>query len=232
MLLLFKYFTMKNNADLQTDVQNAIKWEPLLNAAEIGVTVKDGVVSLTGFVDSYAKKMEAENAAKKVIGVKALVENIEVKFSNSWSKTDLEIATEVLNALRANWSVPDAKVTVKVENGWVTLDGELHWNYQRESAKSAVNFLAGVKGVSNNIKIKSETHDAIEQKDVENALGRSWSLDDSDISVSVSGTTVTLSGTVNSWYQKEEAGRIAWKTPGIWHVKNELEVDYYYDYAF
>ena len=232
MLLLFKYFTMKNNADLQTDVQNAIKWEPLLNAAEIGVTVKDGVVSLTGFVDSYAKKMEAENAAKKVIGVKALVENIEVKFSNSWSKTDLEIATEVLNALRANWSVPDAKVTVKVENGWVTLDGELHWNYQRESAKSAVNFLAGVKGVSNNIKIKSQTHDAIEQKDVENALGRSWSLDDSDISVSVSGTTVTLSGTVNSWYQKEEAGRIAWKTPGIWHVKNELEVDYYYDYAF
>ena len=232
MLLLFKYFTMKNNADLQTDVQNAIKWEPLLNAAEIGVTVKDGVVSLTGFVDSYAKKMEAENAAKKVIGVKALVENIEVKFSNSWSKTDLEIATEVLNALRANWSVPDAKVTVKVENGWVTLDGELHWNYQRESAKSAVNFLAGVKGVSNNIKIKSETHDAIEQKDVENALGRSWSLDDSGISVSVSGTTVTLSGTVNSWYQKEEAGRIAWKTPGIWHVKNELEVDYYYDYAF
>ena len=232
MLLLFKYFTMKNNADLQTDVQNAIKWEPLLNAAEIGVTVKDGVVSLTGFVDSYAKKMEAENAAKKVIGVKALVENIEVKFSNSWSKTDLEIATEVLNALRANWSVPDAKVTVKVENGWVTLDGELHWNYQRESAKSAVNFLAGVKGVSNNIKIKSETHDAIEQKDVENALSRSWSLDDSDISVSVSGTTVTLSGTVNSWYQKEEAGRIAWKTPGIWHVKNELEVDYYYDYAF
>ena len=173
MLLLFKYFTMKNNADLQTDVQNAIKWEPLLNAAEIGVTVKDGVVSLTGFVDSYAKKMEAENAAKKVIGVKALVENIEVKFSNSWSKTDLEIATEVLNALRANWSVPDAKVTVKVENGWVTLDGELHWNYQRESAKSAVNFLAGVKGVSNNIKIKSETHDAIEQKDVENALSRS-----------------------------------------------------------
>jgi osmotically-inducible protein OsmY len=219
---------MKNNQELQSDVQNAIKWEPLLNAAEIGVTAKNGVVSLTGVVDSYAKKMEAENAAKKVIGVKALVENIEVKFPTSWSKTNTEIADEVLTALKSNWSVPQDKVTVKVEDGWVTLEGELAWNYQKDAAKSAVNYLMGVKGVTNNIKIKSETHDAIEKKDVEDAIGRSWSVDDSDINVSVSGTTVTLMGTVTSWYQKEEAGRIAWNTPGIWHVKNELEVDYYY----
>jgi osmotically-inducible protein OsmY len=222
---------MKNNADLQTDVQNAIKWEPLLNAAEIGVTAKDGVVSLTGVVDSYAKKTEAENAAKKVIGVKALVENIEVRFHNSYSKTDVEVANEILTALVANWSVPDNKVTVKVENGWVTLDGDLHWNYQKEAAKTAIKFLSGVKGVTNNIKIKSESHDAIEKRDVENAIGRSWSVDDSDINVSVSGTTVTLTGTVNTWYQKEEAGRIAWNTPGIWFLNNELEVDYYYEYA-
>lgn len=221
---------MKSNQELQTDVQNAIKWEPLLNAAEIGVTAKDGVVSLTGVVDSYAKKMEAENAAKKVIGVKALVEKIEVKFPTSWTKTNTEIANEVLTGLKNDWSIPNDKVTVKVEDGWVTLEGELPWNYQKESAKNAVDFLMGVKGVTNNIKIKSETHDAIEKKDVENAIGRSWSVDDSDINVSVSGTTVTLSGTVNSWYQKEEAGRIAWKTSGIWHVKNELVVDY--EYAF
>jgi osmotically-inducible protein OsmY len=221
---------MKNNQELQADVQNAIKWEPLLNAAEIGVTVKDGVVSLTGVVDSYAKKMEAENASKKVIGVKALVEKIEVKFPSKWSKTNAEIANEVLTALKNDWSIPNDKVTVKVEDGWVTLEGELPWNYQKESAKSAVNYLAGVKGVTNNIKIKSETHDAIEQKDVENAIRRSWSVDDSDINVSVSGTTVTLTGTVDSWYQKEEAGRIAWKTSGIWHVNNELVVDY--EYAF
>lgn len=219
---------MKNNAELQTDVQNAIKWEPLLNAAEIGVTAKDGVVSLTGVVDSYAKKMEAENAAKKVIGVKALVEKIEVKFPNSWTKTNAEIANEVLTGLKNDWSVPNDKVTVKVEDGWVTLEGELPWNYQKEAAKNAVNYLAGVKGVTNNIKIKSESHDAIEKKDVEDAIRRSWSVDDSDINVSVSGTTVTLTGTVDSWYQKEEAGRIAWNTPGIWHVKNELAVDYYY----
>jgi osmotically-inducible protein OsmY len=219
---------MKNNSALQTDVQNAIKWEPLLNAAEIGVIVKDGVVTLTGVVDSYAKKLEAESAAKKVIGVKALVENIEVKIPNSWTKTSAEIASEVLVALKSNLSVPKDKVTVKVEDGWVSLEGELAWNYQKEAAKNAVNYLTGVKGVTNNIKIKSETHDAIEKKDVEDAIGRSWSVDDSDISVSVSGTTVTLSGMVNSWYQKEEAGRIAWNTPGIWHVKNELAVDYYY----
>lgn len=220
---------MKNNAELQKDVQNAIKWEPLLNAAEIGVTAKDGVVSLTGVVDSYAKKMEAENAAKKVIGVKALVEEIEVKFPSSWVKSSSDIANEVLTALKSNWSVPKDKVTVKVEDGWVTLEGELPWNYQKEAAKNAVHFLLGVKGVTNNIKIKSESHDAIEKEDVENAIGRSWSINDSDIKVSVSGTTVTLSGTVTSWYQKDEAGRIAWNTPGIWHVKNELVVDYYYD---
>jgi len=222
---------MKNNSELQTDVQNAIKWEPLLNAAEIGVTAKDGVVSLTGVVDSYAKKMEAENAAKKVIGVKAVVEKIEVKFPSSWTKTNVEIANEVLAALKSNWSVPQDKISVKVEDGWVTLEGELPWNYQKEAAKSAVNFLTGVKGVSNNIKIKSEIHDAIEQKDVEKAIGRSWSVDDNDIHVKVSDTTVTLTGEVNSWYQKEEAGRIAWNTPGIWHVKNELAVDYYHVFA-
>jgi osmotically-inducible protein OsmY len=222
---------MKTNSELQIDVQDAIKWEPLLNAAEIGVTAKDGVVSLTGIVDSYAKKMEAENAAKKVIGVTALIEKIEVKFPNSWGKTDLEIANEVLAALKVNLSVPNDKVTIKVEDGWVTLEGELPWNYQRESAKNAVNYLTGVKGVTNNIKIKSDSHDAIEQKDVENAIARSWSLDDFDIQVRVSGTTVTLSGTVNSWYQKEEAERIAWNTPGIWHVENELSVDYYFEYA-
>jgi osmotically-inducible protein OsmY len=222
---------MKNNSELQTDVQNAIKWEPLLNAAEIGVTAKDGVVSLTGVVDSYAKKLEAENAAKKVFGVNALVEKIEVKFPNSWTKTNAEIANEVLSALKSNWSVPKDRVTVKVEDGWVTLEGELPWNYQKEIAKNTINYLTGVKGVTNNIKIKSDIHDAIEQKGVENAIGRSWSVDDHDINVKVSGTTVTLTGIVNSWFQKEEAGRIAWNTPGIWHVKNELAIDYYHTYT-
>lgn len=221
---------MKTNSELQKDVQDAIKWEPLLNAAEIGVTVKDGVVSLTGIVDCYAKKIEAENAAKKVVGVKALVENIKIKFPNSWLKTDAEVANEVLAALNSNLMIPDERLKVSVEEGWVTLEGNLPWNYQRVAAKNAVHLLMGVKGVTNNIKIKSERRDAIEQIDVENALARSLSLDARDIKVEVKGTTVTLMGTVNSWYQKEEAARIAWNTPGIWFVNNELAVDYEYTF--
>lgn len=221
---------MKSNQELQSDVQNAIKWEPLLNAAEIGVTAKDGIVTLSGIVDSYAKKKEAENATKKVIGVRALVENIAVEFPNSWKKTDAEVANEVLVGLKNNWSIPHEKITVKVENGWVTMEGEVTWNYQREAAKKAVHYLTGVKGVIDNIKIKSEAKDIIEQNAVEAAIARSWSIDNSDINVTVSGTTVTLSGTVDSWYQKEEAERIAWNTAGIWYVNNELTVDY--EYAF
>ncbi len=221
---------MKTNEELQRDVQDAIKWEPLLYAAEIGVTAKDGIVSLSGVVDSYAKKLEAENATKRVVGVKALVEKIEVNYPSSWKKNNSEIANEVLTALKLNLSVPKDKVKVKVEDGWVTLEGELPWNYQKEAAKSAVNYLIGVKGVTNNIKIKPEIQNVIEKKDVEDAIRRSWSIDDSDIEVSVSGTTVTLKGTVHSWYQRDEADRIAWNTPGIWYVKNELTVDYQYSY--
>lgn len=222
---------MKTNLALQTDVQNAIMWEPLLHAAEIGVTAKDGVVSLTGVVDSYLKKTEAQDAALKVVGVKALVEHIEVKFPSSWSKTDEEVAVEILAAFKNNYSVPEEKIDIEVKNGWVTLSGQLPWNYQRVAAENAVKHLAGVKGVSNKITIKSEIQDAIEKKAVESAIARHWSIDSSNVNVTVHGTNVTLSGTVDSWYQKSEVGRIAWNTPGISHVKNELTVDYEYAYS-
>ena len=218
---------MKNNAELQKDVQDAIKWEPLLNAAEIGVTVKDGVVTLTGTVDSYSKKTEAENAAKNVAGVKAVVEKIEIKFSDSWAKKDdNQIATGIVNALKWNWQVPVDKVKVKVEKGWVTLEGELQWNYQREAANNAVKNVLDIKGISNNITIKSETENEIEKRDIESALRRNWSINDKDIMVKVSGHKVTLTGTVKSWYQINEAGRMAWNAPGVWTVDNELVVEY------
>lgn len=219
---------MKNNAELQLKVQNAIQCEPLLNVAEIGIVAKDGVVYLTGVVDSYAKKTEAENAAKKVVGVKALVEKIEVKLPVSLVKSNAEIATEIVSALKSNWSVPEIKISVKVEDGWVTLEGELGWNYQKDAAKRAITYIDGVKGVTNNIRIKSESADTIEQGDIEKAMARSWSVDDKNIHVHVSGTTVTLTGSVDSFYQKEEAGRIAWNTRGIWHLENELAIDYYH----
>ncbi len=221
---------MKTNENLQKDVQNALKWEPLLNAAEIGVTVKDGVVTLTGVVDSYIKKTEAEHAAKNVAGVKAIVEKIIVKISDNWGKKDdSQIASEIVNALKWNWQVPDNKIKVKVEEGWVTLEGELPWNSQKDAAKNAVKNLLGVVGVSNNITIRPEFSIDIQKSSVENALERNSSLYDLKITVSISGHTATLTGNVDSYYQKEEAGRVAWNAPGVWHVDNELVVEYDYD---
>ncbi|MEO6284102.1 MAG: BON domain-containing protein [Dyadobacter sp.] len=220
---------MKTNEDLQKDVQDAIKWEPLLRAAEIGVTAKDGIVTLSGTVDSYAKKSEAEAAAKKVTGVKVVVEEIEIKtYSNLYNRDDNDLANEVLNAYKWNWEIPNDKVTVKVENGWITLEGEFNWNYQREAAERIVKKLAGVKGISNLISIKSETHDEIEKMGIESALARNWSIKEQDIHVKVDGTKVTLTGDVDSWYQKEEAGRVAWNAPGVVTVNNELVVEYDY----
>jgi osmotically-inducible protein OsmY len=217
---------MKSNAELQQDVQDAIKWQPLLHAAEIGVTAKDGVVSLTGVVDSYSKKTEAEDAAKNVAGVTALVEKIEVRYPSSYSKTNGEIATEVLNALKARWDVPSDKIKVKVEAGWVTLTGELGWNYQKEAAKDAIGGLMGVTGVTNNITIKSESMESIEKAAIENALKRNWAFYANDIRVQVSGHKATLTGTVNSLYEKNAAGSVAWNAPGVWTVDNELLVNW------
>ena len=217
---------MKTNEELQKDVQDAIKWERLLDAAEVGVTVKDGVVTLTGTVDTYAKKEEAEKATKKVVGVKAVVEEIQVKSYNASRKTDAEIATEVLSALRFSWQIPKDKVQVKVENGWVTLYGELDWHFQKEAARALISNLPDIKWITNSILIKSEAIAKVEKEEVENALKRNWLLENKNIVVSVVQNKVTLHGTVHSWIQKDEATRIAWNAPGIIDVDNQLTIDY------
>ncbi len=219
---------MKYNLELQADVQNALNAEPLLLGHEFGVTSKNGIVTLSGRIDNYAKKMVAENAAKKVVGVEALVENIEVVLTNELTKTDGEIAISVLIALQTNWQIPADRVTVIVENGWVTLEGDYPWNYKKESAKNAINFLAGVRGVTNKIEVRSEAHEGAEKQAVEAAIINDELVDNRFIDVSVTGTTATLSGSVSSMDQKAEAERIALNTIGIATVLNELVVDQEY----
>jgi osmotically-inducible protein OsmY len=223
---------MKTNEELQRDVRQAIKWEPLLRAVEIGVIAKEGVITLTGTVDSYRKKAEAEAAARSVAGVQAVVEEIEIRLDNSlFSKSDNEIAAEVLNAFRWHAEVPGDQVTITVEKGWVTLQGEVQWNYQKEIAENAVVNLLGVTGVINHIKIRANKHDEVEKAAIEDAIDLNWSLSDRDIEVKVSDNKVTLTGTVDSWYQKNEAARVAWKAPGVWSVDNQLKVEYEFELA-
>lgn len=216
---------MKTDENLQKDVQDALKWEPQLNAAEIGVIAKDGIVTLTGTVDNYYKKNEAENATKKVSGVKAIVEKIEIKPTDSKSINDNYIAEKILNAFKSDFSIPDEKIKLKVEKGWVTLEGNVNWNYQKEAAKNTVIDLMGVRGVTNNIMTRTNRNDAIKKTAIEKAIGNNAALAHDNIEVSVKNNDVKLSGLVNSFFEKEEAERIVWKTPGIWSVDNEIGVD-------
>ncbi len=215
---------MKTNEKLQEEILEAIKWEPLLRKSEIGVTVKDGVVTLFGTVDNFTKKIEAEQAVKKVSGVKAVVEKIEIKYGSFGKKTDEDIAKEILNAFKWNVPVPEDKIKVKVEKGWVTLEGTVNWNYQKEAARDAIKNLSGVLGITNKITIKSDLADLVEKKEIEKALARNWTINDDNISVQVKANEVTLSGTVNSYYEKDEAEQIAWNAPGVSSVNNELSL--------
>jgi osmotically-inducible protein OsmY len=221
----------ESNEDLQKDVQDAIKWEPLLNAADIGVTAKDGVITLTGTVDSYSRKLEAEDAAKSVKGVIAVIVKLEIKFgSDSEKKDDSEIADEIIKAAKWNWDIPKDKIKAKVEKGWVTLSGEVDFNYQREAVEDLVKNHSGITGVTDNITIE-ESEDQVEEKDIEKALRRNWFIDDSNIEVHVSKHDVTLTGSVESWFERDKAEQIAWNALGVWNVNNQLVVDYEYDMA-
>ena len=217
---------MKTNSDLQDKVLNALHWEPLLNKTEIGVTANDGIVALTGFVDSYAKKLKAEATVKNIKGVKAVVEKIEVRFGVDGAVTDTEIAREVINAFKWNWEIPNDVIKVKVENNWVTLEGELQWNYQRETAQKLVDNLVGVRGVNNKLTIRTELHDMIEKDLIVEAIERDWSINDDEISVTVLDKKVILTGLVHSLYQKHQVEKIVWSTPGVWFVENNLEVGF------
>jgi len=215
---------MKGDLKLRKDVLDELTAEPSVHAAQIAVTVNDGIVTLGGDVDSYAEKWAAERAVKRVAGVKGYAEEIHVKLPGPFERTDADIARAAVNALQWNVSVPSERVTVMVQNGCVTLEGEVSWQYQREAAHDAVRQLAGVKWVDDEIVVKPGVSPSEVKTRIENAFTRNALLEAGGISVGVEGAEVTLKGTVRSWVERDEAERAAWAIPGVALVDNHLAI--------
>jgi osmotically-inducible protein OsmY len=217
---------MKTDSQLQQDVMAELKWQPAVHAAQIGVEVKDGVVTLAGEVGSYLEKYEAERAALRVHGVKALAIDMEVKLTALGKRTDADIARSAETALE--WMTRPAKhnVQVMVENGWVTLLGEVDWQYQRQAAADGIRNLLGVTGVSNQIAIKPRASTDVLRSDIEAALVRCAKADAQKITVQVQGSDVTLSGNVSSWSERNSAREAAWAAPGVRNVVDQMHVTF------
>lgn len=225
---ILKETKMRTNEDLQKDVMAEILWDPELKpvAAEIGVSARDGVVTLSGIVGTYAKKLAAERAAQRVKGVKVVAVDIEVKVPDKTGRTDPEIATAVRNALMWNTNVDEDKIEIKVDNGWVYLDGEVQWKFEKGVAETMIEGLEGVRGITNNIHVRSNE---ISQPDIKRkiteAFHRNATVDANAIKVQITGNIVTLTGHVRTWFEKDEAERIAWSSPGVFHVDNQISID-------
>jgi osmotically-inducible protein OsmY len=214
---------MKTDVELRKNIEDEIQWEPSVLTTDIGIIVKDGVVTLTGSVDSFPEKLEAENAAKRVDGVKGVVNKIEVKLSTGMHLSDEYIASAASNALAWNIVVPE-NLEAEVEDGWITLTGIVEWRYQKRAAEEAVRGLTGVKGVINNITVKPHIAPLIVKGKIEAALTRNAFLDSKGIQVKIDGGKVTLEGTVYSWLEREQAEDAAWSAPGVTEVDNKLVV--------
>ena len=218
---------MKTDIQLQQDVLAELKWEPSVHAAEIGVEVKDGIVTLAGHVSTYAEKWDAERAAQRVSGVKALAIEMDVRLAGSSKRTDADVARSVENVLHWNSTLPKDSVKVMVESGWITLSGEVDWEYQRQAAAKAVRYLTGITGVRNQIAIKKPTVSLSAVKsDIEAALKRRATANAHKISVEVHGADVTLTGRVDNWSEREAARHSAWGTPGVRNVVDNITVGY------
>jgi osmotically-inducible protein OsmY len=215
---------MKTDAQLKQDIIDQLKWQNDIDETQIGITVKDGLVTLTGLVFSYPIKLAVEDAVKKVAGVKAIAEDIKVGYISELNKTDTEIANSAVNAIEWNASVPNDKVLVEVENGWITLSGTLEYSYQREAARRTVEYLTGVKGVTNNISLKQAVKPVDVKEKIIKAFTRSALIDAQGIIIETSDHAVKLKGKVRSITEKEEAQKAAFNAPGVYAVQNELKV--------
>lgn len=214
---------MRTDMDLQKDVAAELKWEPRLREEEIGITVRDGVVTLTGFVPDYAQRRIAAKAAERVAGVRAVAQELVVKVPDAFHRSDTDLAHQVVNALAWDIEVPN-QVKAKVENGWVTLEGEVDWQYQRNAAERAIRYLTGIKGVVNLVAIKPHVSSADVAQHIKAALHRSAEADFKKIKVSAADGRVTLTGTVRTWPERAEVERAAWSASGVREVDDRLAV--------
>lgn len=216
----------RTDEEIQREVLEEMKWDPRLQRNEIGVRAKNGIVTLTGFVDSLIQKWAAEDAAHRVRGVLGVANDLEVRLPISDIRTDDEIAVSALWALTWDAEIPAENIEVTVSQGWLTLRGQVEWQYQRQDAENAVRRLAGVRGISNQITVRPHNEALPVQmtRDIGKALSRSADMDGRQINVDVQEGDVVLTGTVGSWAQKEEAERLAWLAPGAADVENQIQV--------
>jgi osmotically-inducible protein OsmY len=217
---------MKTDSQVQQDVMDELRFEPAVDSSRIGVEVKDGIVTLAGHVGSFSEKCAAERATQRVLGVRALAVEMDVNLPGPSERTDADLAHSAEAALRWTKGLENEPVKVMVENGWITLSGEVEWDYLRRIAMGAARHLVGLRGISDNITLKTHITPVVVKSEIEAALKRRWAGDANEVSVNVIGSTVTLSGTVHSWWDREVAQRSAWAAPGVHSVVDNLTVRY------
>ena len=216
----------KTDTELQKDVMSELKYDPSVKVSDIGVLAKNGTVTLNGYATSYSEKGEAVHATKRVAGVKAIADDIEIQLPASYHRTDTDIAAAAINQIEWSTTIPNGTVQATVRDGWITLDGEVEWWYQKNAAGSLVKQMAGVKGVTNSISIPPKVTKKAVEADIKSAFKRSAMLDAQHIRVETSGNNVTLHGQVRNYNEYDEAERVAWSEPSVSTVDNRLEVDW------